>query len=147
MRRECLHFLGGYSVFSLSQVSPMKLVRPIKMCLAETYSIVHQIDKHQPDIIPIKTSLKQDAPSILLYKMPPHHHRTSHRRAHPHNSFILPFRLSWAVCLIPLFHLFVLSYVCFDFDLSLLIKARFILFHCFICLFYLMFVLILFCLC
>jgi hypothetical protein len=46
---------------------PKKLVRPVKICLAETYSRV-RVDKNVRDIYPIRNVLKQvDALSPLLY--------------------------------------------------------------------------------
>ena len=45
---------------------PMKLVRIIKMCLIETYSAVW-VRKHLSDIFPIKTGLKQNVLSPLLF--------------------------------------------------------------------------------
>jgi len=45
----------------------MKLVRPIKLCLTETYSIVW-IGKNLADLFPIRNGLKQgDAVSPLLF--------------------------------------------------------------------------------
>jgi len=45
----------------------MKLVRLIKMCLNETYS-VSRVGKHLPDMFPIRHDLKQeDALSPLLF--------------------------------------------------------------------------------
>jgi phosphoserine aminotransferase len=43
----------------------MKFLRLIKICLNETYSGV-RIAKHLPDMLPIKTGLKQDALSPLF---------------------------------------------------------------------------------
>jgi hypothetical protein len=46
---------------------PMKLVRPIKMCLNETYSTA-QVGKHLPAMFPIRHGLKQgNALSPLLF--------------------------------------------------------------------------------
>jgi hypothetical protein len=46
---------------------PMKLVRLIKMCLTETYSIV-RVDKNLSDTFPIRNGLKQGgALSPLLF--------------------------------------------------------------------------------
>ena len=46
---------------------PMKLVRLIKMCLAETYSRV-RVGKNLPDMFPIRNGLKQgDALSSLFF--------------------------------------------------------------------------------
>jgi len=45
----------------------MKLVRPMKMCLTETYSRV-QVGKNLSDMFPIRNGLKQgDALSPLLF--------------------------------------------------------------------------------
>jgi hypothetical protein len=46
---------------------PMKLVRPIKTCLSETYSRV-QVGKHLSDMFPVRNDMKQgDALSSLLF--------------------------------------------------------------------------------
>ena len=46
---------------------PMKLVRVIKMCLAETYSRA-RVGKHLSDMFPIRNGLKQgDVLSSLLF--------------------------------------------------------------------------------
>src|SRR5215510_13726829 len=61
--------LGGmsYIIFSLSLVSPMKMLRSIKMCLTETYRRV-QVGKNLSDMFPIRNGLKQrDALSPLLF--------------------------------------------------------------------------------
>jgi len=50
VRREVL-----YNEFGI----PMKLVRPIKMCLIETYSRV-RIGKNLPDMFPIRNDLKRE---------------------------------------------------------------------------------------
>ena len=59
--------------------------------------------------------------------MSPHDHRTSHRRAHPHNSFIFLYCLSWGVVCFCFCFLIPCSIVLFSFGLilflSLLIKA------------------------
>jgi len=46
---------------------PVKMVRPIKMCLNETYSRV-QLGKHLSEMLPIRNGLKQiDALSPLVF--------------------------------------------------------------------------------
>jgi hypothetical protein len=45
---------------------PMKLVKPIKMCLNEMYSKV-RIGKYLSDNFPVQNDLKQDALSPLLF--------------------------------------------------------------------------------
>ena len=46
----------------------MKLVRLIKMCLAETYSRV-RVDKHLSDMFPIKNGLKQEAALVFNFAL------------------------------------------------------------------------------
>jgi hypothetical protein len=56
------------NIYLFLLVSPMKLVRLIKMCLNETYNKI-RIGKHLSDTFPIKSGLKQrDALSPLLFK-------------------------------------------------------------------------------
>ena len=59
VRREVLYNLTALGI-------PMKVVRPIKMCLNETYSRSH-VGKHLSDMFPIRNGLKQDALSPFLF--------------------------------------------------------------------------------
>jgi hypothetical protein len=64
VRREAL-----YNILIEFRI-PLKLVRPVNMCLNETYSRV-RVGKHLSDTFPIKNGLKQgDALSPLLWNMP-----------------------------------------------------------------------------
>ena len=58
--RSCIKILIGFGI-------PMKLVKLIKMCLNETYSII-RLGKHLSDMFHVKKGLKQgDALSPLLF--------------------------------------------------------------------------------
>jgi len=60
VRWEVLYILTEFG-------TPMKLLRPIKMCLTETYSIV-QVGKNLSDMFSIRNGLKQgDALLPLLF--------------------------------------------------------------------------------
>jgi len=61
VRREVL-----YNIL-IEFVIPMKLERPIKMCLIETYSRV-RVGKNLSDMFPIRNGLKKgEVPSPLLF--------------------------------------------------------------------------------
>jgi hypothetical protein len=67
VRRKAL-----YNIFTEFRL-PMKLVRPIKMCLNKLY-IKDNIDKHLYDALPIQNALKQgDALSPLLFNFDSEH--------------------------------------------------------------------------
>jgi hypothetical protein len=67
----CMIQLGGRSclIFLLSLVSPMKLVRLIKMCLNETNSR-GQVGMNLSDMFPVRNGLKQrDALLPLIFTL------------------------------------------------------------------------------
>jgi len=58
--RSCIKILIGFGI-------PIKLVKLIKMCLNETYTII-RVGKHLSDLFRVKNGLKQgDALSPLLF--------------------------------------------------------------------------------